>query len=82
KATLSSGTITIIGSGFGTIPSVNPQYYVTIKKPDGTTYYSDSITSWSKSLIKAKSTKAAIGDTITVTRADGTGSASKTISKR
>ena len=84
KATLSSGTISITGSGLGTVPSasVNPQYYVTIKKPDGTTYYSDSITSWSGSQIKAKSTGAAIGDTVTVTRADGTGSASKTISRK
>lgn len=81
RATLSSGTITITGAGFGTIPQVNPKYYVTIKKQDGKTYYSDSITSWSGSQIKAKSTSA-VGDTVTVTRADGTGSASKAITRR
>ncbi len=82
RATLSSGTITITGSGFGAIPSVNPQLYVTIKKADGTIYYSDSISSWSSSTIKARSTKAAVGDIVTVTRADGTGSASKAITRR
>ncbi|HEY9246380.1 MAG TPA: IPT/TIG domain-containing protein, partial [Candidatus Methanoperedens sp.] len=80
SAKLSSGTITITGTGFGLKPTTNAQQYVTIVHA-GKTYYSDSITSWSNTQIKAKSSVARSGDTVTVTRADGSGQASKVITR-
>ncbi len=81
SATLRSGVITITGSGFGTRPATNAQQYVTIKHA-GNVYYSDSISSWSSTQIKAKKTSipaAVRGDIVTVITADS-GEASATIS--
>lgn len=75
KLNVKAKVITIVGTGFGT-----PQQYVTITHA-GDIYYSDSINSWSNTLIRAKSTKAIVGDTVTVTTAAG-GSASATITKQ
>ncbi|MCZ7383017.1 MAG: hypothetical protein O8C64_15780 [Candidatus Methanoperedens sp.] len=80
SATLRSGVITITGSGFGTKPVTNAQQYVTIKHA-GTVYYSDSISSWSSTQIKAKKTStpaAARGDIVTVVTTNS-GEASATI---
>ena len=76
SAKLSSGAITITGSGFGTIPSQNAEQYVTIAKPDGRIVYSDSITTWGDTSIVTASSAAAVGDLVTVTIA---GSATATI---
>ena len=76
NATLRSGTITIIGSGFGT--HADP-FYVTIEH-GVTIYKADSITRWTDTKIVARSLKAAVGDTVTVTIA--TGSDSATIKRR
>jgi endonuclease V-like protein UPF0215 family len=73
---LTSGVITIDGTGFG---AQNAQY-VTIKKSDGRIVYSDSITSWVDTKIVAASSQAAVGDLVTVTT--GTGSATATITGR
>lgn len=80
SAKLFKGVITITGTGFGTKPATNAQQYVTIKHA-GTVYYSDSISSWSNTQIKAKktSTPAAVkGDIVTVVTANS-GEASATI---
>jgi len=82
SAKLRKGVITITGTGFGTEPAQDANQYVTIAKSDGTIFYSDSITSWSTTTIKAKKTTtpaAAVGDTVTVTTP--TGSASKVITR-
>ena len=82
SAKLKSGVITIAGTGFGTKPTLNANQYVTIQKSDGRIFYSDTITSWSTTQIKAKKTTspaAAVGDTVTVTTP--TGSASRVITR-
>ncbi len=81
SAKLYRGVITIAGTGFGARPASNAQQYVTISHA-GNVYYSDSISSWSNTQIKAKktSTPAAVkGDIVTVVTANG-GEASATIS--
>lgn len=81
SAKLKSGVITITGTGFGTKPTKDAQQYVTIAHGENI-YYSQAITSWSNTLIKAKagSTIASVGDIVTVTTAAGA-STSATITK-
>ncbi len=76
KATLSSGILTVIGTGFEAKPATNAQQYVTITHA-GKVYYSDSITNWKNTQIRARSPMASIGDVVRVTT--GTGSASRNI---
>jgi hypothetical protein len=70
SATLSSGTITITGSIFGT----DAQEIVVINKASGMVG-SDSIVSWSDTQIVATSSAAAVGDTVTVTTPYGSATA-------
>jgi len=77
SATLTSGAVTIVGTGFGAQPAQNANQYVTIKKANGLVVYSDSITSWSATQIDAASAQAAAGDIVTVTT--GSGAATATI---
>ena len=76
SATLNKfGVITIVGSGFGVIPMINAQQYITVKHA-GNVYYSDSIIAgrWNNFLIQTKKTStpsAGIGDIVTVVTANG-----------
>ncbi len=73
SAKLRLGVITITGSGFGPQPATNAERYVTIQHA-GNVYYSDSISSWSDTQIKASktSTPAAVrGDIVTVMTTNG-----------
>lgn len=66
SATLDGVTLTISGSGLGTVPVTNAQQYVTFSHA-GNMYYSDSITSWSDTQIVAKlSGSVAAGDIVKV----------------
>jgi ribosomal protein L14 len=71
SAKLASGVLTITGTGFG----ANALQFVTINKADGSIIPSDSITSWSDTQIVATSAAAAVGDTVTVTTTEGSGTA-------
>jgi hypothetical protein len=73
SAKVTSGVLTIAGSGFG----ATGQKIVTIKKATGAIITSDSITSWVDTKIVATSAQATVGDTLTVTTP--TGSAIATI---
>lgn len=76
SAQLASGTITLVGTGFGTMPAVDAQNYVLVEHA-GTQYMSDSIVSWTDTNIVATSSLAANGDKVLVLATGG--SATSTI---
>ncbi len=79
SATVNKGTITITGTGFGTKPTTNVQYYVSVKDASGKQIISTAIIAWSDTQIKAKNSAAASGLEVTVLTAN-TGEVRRTIS--
>lgn len=74
SAQLTSGVVTITGTGFGTVD----QKTVVFKKASRAIITSDSITNWVDTKIVAASAKAAVGDTVTVTTPTGAATATIT----
>ena len=67
SARLTNGVITISGTGFGTKPATNSQYYVSVTHA-GSQIVSKSVQAWSDTSIKAnvKNLPVAAGDVVTV----------------
>lgn len=74
SAQLASGTITLVGTGFGTMPAVDAKNYVLVEHA-GVQYMSDSITTWSDGQIVATSSVAASGDKVLVLATGGSATA-------
>lgn len=77
SAKIESGTLTIVGTGLGTMPATNARNYAVVEH-NGVMYIADSITSWTNSQIVAKSSIAVSGDKVIVIVPTG-GSATATI---
>ncbi len=77
SAQLASGTVTLVGTGFGTMPEVDAKNYVLVEQ-GGVQYMADSIASWTDTQIVATSSLAATNDKVLVLAKGGSATATIT----